>query len=202
MTNVTDQIREWFRRMERGSSAQCAAALGIKNANCYRRIRELLKRGWLTQPCYGVFQYQEIPEHLRGKAVELQAKMWRAVRIAGLATVWDIAQFSGASYEYAQAYMRFLKAENLIKETRERDRMRPKYRCLAQLRQETPVMRAHKTRTAAELRRLKFMDTGWALMRALRDGDDAAAREVLKGLSQEFSAGKPGTVPGVKEEIK
>ena len=190
MKNMTDQIREWFRRMETGSSAQCAAALGIKNANCYRRIRELVLRGWLTQPAYGVFRFQEIPEHLHGKAVELQAKMWRAIRIAKKATAWDIAQFSGASLYYSQAYIRYLKSEKLIEETGSRQGMRPMYRCLSEPKHETPVMRAHKSRTAAELRRLELMNTGWAFMRALRDGNGTAARDELRELCQKMEENK------------
>ena len=191
MTTKADQIREWFHQMETGTSLDCAAALGMKPANCYRRIQELLKRGWLVQACYGVFRYQEIPEHLRGKAVELQAKMWRAIRIAKIVTVWDIAQFSSASYEYAQAYIRHLKTEKLIEKTGRRQGMRLVYKCLAELKHETPVMRAHKKQTAAELRRLERMDTGWALMRAIRDGDDKAARAELRELSQKMEGPKP-----------
>ena len=185
-TNKTDQVREWFRNMETGSSAECAAALGMKNANVYRRIQELLKRGWLVQQSYGVFRYQEIPEHLHGKTAELQTKMWRAIRIARTVTTWDVAQFSGATYEYAQMYIRHLLAEKLIEKTGSKQGQRPVYRCRAEIRHETPIMRANRKGTAEESRRLELMETGWELMRSLRIGDLAAAGKALRTLREKI----------------
>jgi len=173
-TNQTDEIREYFRGMHRSTAAQAARALGIDADVCRARCSDMSKRGWLIHlpGTKGLYEFKEIAASESGRDAVLRTKLWRAIRIAKSFTIWDAAMYSGATLDYAKKYTASLLRQGLVAKTG-KDGQKAIYRCLAEERTATPrLIRKRPVPGAADHQVL--VDLGWALMRAIRDGNREA----------------------------
>jgi len=174
----TERVRTFFEQMGTSTAAAAARALGLRGTQASCAVRELLERGWLTrvEGCHGIYEFHRLKEHEHGRAVQIQEKIWRAIRIAKSFTSWDIALYAGANLDYVREYMRFIQGQGLIKADGKRG---PKtlYRCAAEPPTDTPVMRSVSNRRAVWHENLENL--GWQMMRSLMGGDYRTAGELL-----------------------
>lgn len=182
----TEKVRIFFEKMRTSTAAAAARALGLRGTQASCAVRELLERGWLKRVdgCQGIYEFHQLKEHEFGRAVKIQEKIWRAVRIAKNFTAWEIALYSGANLDHVREYLRFLQRKGLIK-PEGRQGMKAIYRCQENPQTETPVMRSLSNRKAVRLEDLQ--EIGWSLMRALQGGELDQARELCERLRTELA---------------
>lgn len=174
----TEQIREYYRQMSRATSAQVADALGFTRGSTYKCVRELLDRGWLVKTdMRGLYEFHEIPEHEHGKIIDLQKKMWRAMRLSRAFTAWDIAWYSTATLDYAQKYVTFVSKTGHITRAGKDGHKIIWNVSRVNIPGKAPLMRLGKVKSEREVRRQEMMEAGWAMMRAIRDGDTATVKD-------------------------
>ncbi|MBN1495912.1 MAG: hypothetical protein JXA07_04030 [Spirochaetes bacterium] len=172
----TQMIREYFQNVGPATIARAAVDLNIPQRTVRKAIESLQARGEATRIGSGLYKYRQ-PEGARDSAVyETQRTMWRAMRISKTFTVWDVAQLSGASIDYAQRYVAFLaKGKYLLPAGK--DGQRPRWRIILKAPVDAPVMVSASNR--AEEARIARLEAAWELMRAIYAGDMAAARAAL-----------------------
>lgn len=181
--NKTEQVREYFREYGPSSAPRCAKATGIHADSVWRLIGDLVKTGWLVRLTRGVYEYHQLSENRLG-AADMQKKMWRAIRMSHAWTQFDIAMLSGATAGYTKMYVRFLEENGYIYKVGKKGR-RTLYRTTSHAPYGAPVMRRRGNKKEAEFQELK--DLGWAMMRAIRDGDLVEACRMHGEIGKKFA---------------
>lgn len=132
-------------------------------------VRELVKRGWLKSAGQrGLYRFCQLQDHEHGQSAQLQEKIWRAIRISGSYTIFEIAQLSGATIDYVKKYTSFLIRNGLVRKTGKKGQ-RAIYRPILDLPSVMPRMRSKRNKK--EVERQDLIDLGWQMMRMIRDGD-------------------------------
>lgn len=182
MNDLADLVTEYFQRMGFSSLEQCRRALGITDKRGINGVVANLRSSGVLREAPGmgingvIFEYVREPDPRRPH--DLMEKAWRAMRLSKVFSAWDIAMYSGASLDYCHRYIRHLARKGILVKFGRNDKQRFTYR-IADGHDSTTAPAFNSSATRRERNIQEAIESGWHLMRALRAGDTAAAKESL-----------------------